>query len=230
MCEKAECRYYPILVDLKGRKALVVGGGKVAYRKIVTLLDHGASVEVIARDLDRPLAELVEKGLIRKGGQEFCEDCLNGVFLVIAATSDAELNRRVAEKAQEKGLLVNAVDQPSDCNFIVPSILRRGDLVVSVSTSGKSPAFAKKIRRDLEERFGDEFESFLDVMGSLRERVLSLGLSQEQNREVFEKLIASRLLHCLGEEKWEEAATIVADILGRPVSAEELMMYARKRR
>jgi precorrin-2 dehydrogenase/sirohydrochlorin ferrochelatase len=228
MCEKAECRYYPILVDLKGRKVLVVGGGKVAYRKIVTLLDHGASVEVIARDLDRPLAELVEKGLIRNGGQEFCVDHLNGVFLVIAATSDAELNRRVSEKAQEKGLLVNAVDQPADCNFIVPSILRRGDLVVSVSTSGKSPAFARKIRKDLEEHFGDEFESFLTVMGRLRERVLALGLSHEQKREVFEKLIASRLLYCLGEEDWEGAASIASEILGRPFSREELMAYARK--
>jgi precorrin-2 dehydrogenase / sirohydrochlorin ferrochelatase len=229
MSKKEGCRYYPILVDLRGKRVLVVGGGMVAHRKIETLLEHGASVEVVAKDLDRPVAGLVDKGLIGYGGREFSEAFLNGVFLVIAATSDEELNRRVAEKAQEKGLLVNAVDQPSDCNFIVPSILRRGDLVVSISTSGKSPAFAKKIRRDLEEHFGDEFESFLDVMGSLRESVLSLGLSQEQNKKVFEKLITSPLLHCLGEKKWEEAASIVSDILGRPVSSEELMMYARKR-
>jgi len=229
MSEKGGCRYYPILVDLRGKRVLVVGGGKVAYRKIETLLEHGASVEVVAKDLDRPVAGLVDKGLIGYGGREFSEASLNGVFLVIAATSDEELNRRVAQKAQEKGLLVNAVDQPSDCNFIVPSILRRGDLVVSVSTSGKSPAFAKKIRRDMEERFGDEFEAFLDVMGSLRERVLSLGLSQEENKEMFEKLIESRLLFCIGKKEWGEAARIVADILGRPVSAEELMMYARKR-
>jgi precorrin-2 dehydrogenase / sirohydrochlorin ferrochelatase len=175
MSKKEGCRYYPILVDLRGKRVLVVGGGMVAHRKIETLLEHGASVEVVAKDLDRPVAGLVDKGLIGYGGREFSEAFLNGVFLVIAATSDEELNRRVAEKAQEKGLLVNAVDQPSDCNFIVPSILRRGDLVVSISTSGKSPAFAKKIRRDLEEHFGDEFESFLDVMGSLRESVLSLG-------------------------------------------------------
>jgi precorrin-2 dehydrogenase / sirohydrochlorin ferrochelatase len=229
MSKKEGCRYYPILVDLRGKRVLVVGGGMVAHRKIETLLEHGASVEVVAKDLDRPVAGLVDKGLIGYGGREFSEAFLNGVFLVIAATSDEELNRRVAEKAQEKGLLVNAVDQPSDCNFIVPSILRRGDLVVSISTSGKSPAFAKKIRRDLEEHFGDEFESFLDVMGSLRESVLSLGLSQEQNKKVFEKLITSPLLHCLGEKKWEEAAGIVSDILGRPVSSEELMTYARKR-
>jgi precorrin-2 dehydrogenase / sirohydrochlorin ferrochelatase len=185
-------------------------------------------VEVIARELNRSVAGLVEKGLIRFGGQEFSEDRLDGVFLVIAATSDADLNCRVSEKAQRKGLLVNAVDQPSDCNFILPSILRRGDLVVSVSTSGKSPAFARKIREDLEKHFGDEFESFLAIMGRLRERVLSLGLSQEQNREVFEKLIASRLLHSLGEKDWDGAASVVSEILGRPFSREDLMTYARK--
>lgn len=228
MCEKARCRYYPILVDLRGRKVLVVGGGKVAYRKIETLLAHGAAVKVVARDLDRPVADLVEKGLVRYGGEAFSEEHLEEVFLVIAATGDADLNRRVAEMAQKRGLLVNAVDQPSDCNFIVPSILRRGDLVVSVSTSGKSPAFARKIRQDLEGRFGDEFESFLAVMGRLRERVLSLGLSQKQNKEIFERLIASRLLRCLGEEDWEGAATVATEILGRSVSAEELTTYARK--
>lgn len=228
MCEKAECRYYPILVDLKGKKALVVGGGKVAHRKIETLLDHGASVEVIAREMGRPVAGLVEAGSIRYGGQEFSEDRLDGVFLVIAATSDGDLNRLVSEKAQRRGLLVNAVDQPSDCSFILPSVLRRGDLVVCVSTSGKSPALAKKIREDLEEQFGDEFESFLAVMGRLRERVLCLGLSQQQNKEVFEKLIASRLLYCLREKDWEGAASIVTGILGRPFSSRELMSYARK--
>jgi precorrin-2 dehydrogenase / sirohydrochlorin ferrochelatase len=230
MCDKVECRYYPILVDLRGRKVLVVGGGRVAHRKIITLLQHGASVEVAARDLDPPLADLAEQGLIGYRGREFSEDHLDGVFLVIAATSDAMLNHRVSEAAHSRGLLVNAVDQPSDCNFIVPSILRRGDLIVSVSTSGKSPAFARKIREDLEEHFGDEFESFLAIMGRLRERVLSLGLPQEQNKEIFEKLVASGLLSCLREKDWEAAASIVTEILGRPFASEEIMPYMRSRK
>lgn len=229
MCEEAGCCYYPILLDLRDKKVLVVGGGKVAHRKIETLLAHGASVDVIAKEVDSPLAALVEKGAICHRGEAFSEEDLEGVFLVIAATNDADLNRRVSTAAQHRGLLVNAVDQPSDCNFIVPSILRRGDLVVSVSTSGKSPAFARKIREDLEERFGDEFASFLAVMGSLRQRVLSLGLSQEKNRKIFEKLIASRLLYFLGKEDWDGAASIVSDILGRPFSREDLITVARKR-
>jgi precorrin-2 dehydrogenase / sirohydrochlorin ferrochelatase len=229
MCEKAGCRYYPVLLDLRGKKALVVGGGKVAHRKIETLLEHGASVEVVAKDLNGVVAGLVETGVVRYRGQVFSENHLEGVFLVVAATSDAAVNRRVSERAQCRGLLVNAVDQPEDCNFIVPSILRRGDLVVSVSTSGKSPAFARKIRQDLESQFGEEFESFLDLMGRLRERVLSLALTQQENKQIFEKLIASRLLDSLRKEDWEGAAFIVSEIVGQAFSGEELMQYARKR-
>ncbi|MBN2032186.1 MAG: bifunctional precorrin-2 dehydrogenase/sirohydrochlorin ferrochelatase [Deltaproteobacteria bacterium] len=228
MCDERSDHYYPILLDLKDKKALVVGGGKVAHRKIINLLDCGASVEVIARELDGSLRILVEKGLISYGGQEFSEDRMDMVFLVIAATGDAEVNRCVSEQARRKGLLVNAVDQPADCNFIVPSVLRRGDLVISISTSGTSPAFAKKVREELEEHFGDEFEVFLRVMGHLRERVLSLGLSQEKNKGVFEKLVSSRLLHFIREKDWDGAAIIVTETLGRPVSRGELMTYAGK--
>jgi len=134
----------------------------------------------------------------------------------------------VSEKAQQRGLLVNAVDQPSDCNFIVPSVLRRGDMVVAVSTSGRSPAFARKVREDLEGYFGDEFESFLTLMGNLRELVLSRGFPQEKNKEIFEKLISSRLLHSLRDRDWEKAAAIVSEVLGRSFSAQDVMGYAGK--
>lgn len=221
-------RFYPILVDLRGKKALVVGGGNIAHRKIVPLLDCGASVEVIAKELSSPVAALLEQGLIRWEHQEFSEEHLGGAFLVIAATDDADLNRRISERAQQRGLLVNAVDQPSECNFIFPSILRRGDLVVAISTSGQSPAFAKKIREDLEEQFGEEFASFLALMGCVRDRVLSLGLSQEKNKEIFEALISSNLFRSIRGEDWKRAATTVSAVVGHPFSAEELISYTRK--
>jgi precorrin-2 dehydrogenase/sirohydrochlorin ferrochelatase len=134
----------------------------------------------------------------------------------------------VSKKAQQKGLLVNAVDQPSECNFIVPSVLRRGDLVVAVSTCGKSPAFARRVREGLEEYFGDEYESFLTLMGNLRELVLSQGFSQEQNKELFEKLISSPLLVSIRDNDWSRAASIISDVLGRSFSQEEIMRYVGK--
>jgi precorrin-2 dehydrogenase/sirohydrochlorin ferrochelatase len=220
--------YYPILVDLKGKKVLVVGGGNVARRKIGSLLAHGALVEVIAKELDPQVASWVEDGLIKHACQDFSESPLESFFMVIAATNDASLNRQVSRKAQEHGLLVNVVDQPSDCNFILPSVLRRGDFVVAVSSSGKSPAFARKTREDLERQFGDEIESFLILMGRLREEVVAHGLSQDHNKQVFEKLVASPLQRAVREKDWDQAASVISEILGRPFSGEEVMSYARK--
>jgi precorrin-2 dehydrogenase/sirohydrochlorin ferrochelatase len=230
-CEQAQeaCRrYYPIFVDLRGKKVLIVGGGNVARRKIESLLAHGATVELIAKEMSPQVAAWVEKGLIEHAGQDFSESRLESFFMVIAATNDASLNRRVSRKAQEHGLLINVVDQPSDCNFIVPSVLRRGDLVVAVSTSGKSPAFARKIREDLEQHFGDEIESFLTLMGYLREKVLAHGLAQDHNKKVFEKLIASPLLLAIRDNDWDLAASVISEILAQPFSREEVMTYTRK--
>jgi precorrin-2 dehydrogenase len=230
-CERAEevsRRYFPILVDLRGKKVLVVGGGNVAGRKIESLLAHGATVEVIAKELSAQVAAWVEKGLIKHVDKDFSESLLETFFMVISATNDASLNQQVSLKAQERGLLVNVVDQPLGCNFIVPSVLRRGDLVVAVSTSGKSPAFARKIRKDLERQFGDEIECFLILMGHLRERVLAHGLPQGHNKELFEKLIVSPLLLAVRDKDWDQAASVISGILGWPFSREEVMKYTRK--
>lgn len=221
-------RYFPILVDLRGKKVLVVGGGNVARRKIESLLAHGATVELIAKELSAQVAAWVEKGLIRHVDRDFSESRLESFFMVIAATNDASLNQQVSRRAQEHGLLVNVVDQPLDCNFIIPSVLRRGDLVVAVSTSGRSPAFARKIRVDLERQFGDEIECFLILMGHLRERVLAHGLPQEQNKELFEKLIVSPLLLAIRDKDWDQAASVITSILGWPFTPEEVMKYTEK--
>ena len=220
-------RFYPILVDLEGKKALVVGGGKVAQRKIETLLDHGASVDVIARELTETLEGLRRAGRIRLLGKEFSEAFLEGVFLVFSATDDAGLNRRVSQAAQQRGLLVNAVDQPADCTFIVPSVLSRGNLLIAVSTSGKSPAFARKVRVELERHFGEEYGLFLNLMGNLRKEILSLGLPQERNKTVFEQLVHSDLLAAIREKNWDLASQIIGGILGRPVSKNRILDFLK---
>ena len=216
-------RFYPILVDLHGKKALVVGGGKVAQRKIETLLEHGATVQVVAKELTAALEELRRAGRIEFLGEEFSETFVDGVFVVFAATDDAALNRRVSRTAQQRSLLVNAVDQPADCNFIVPSVLSRGDLVIAVSTSGKSPAFARKVRVELEQSFGEEYGLFLNLMGNLRKEILRLGLSQEENKSTFEDLVTSDLLTAIREKNWDLASQIIEKVLGRPVSRNQML-------
>lgn len=215
--------FYPILVDLQSKKALVLGGGKVAQRKIETLLEYGASVQVIARELTAELEQLRIGKKIEFLGGEFSDAFLEGAFLVIAATDDASLNRRVSQAAQQRGLLVNAVDQPADCNFIVPSVLSRGDLLIAVSTSGKSPAFARRVRLELERHFGEEYGFFLNLMGNLRKDILRLGLSQEENKSVFEELVYSDLLTAIRQKKWDLASQIIEKVLGRPVSKNQIL-------
>ena len=218
-------RFYPVLVDLQGKKALVVGGGKVAQRKIETLLEHGATVQVVAKELTASLEELRRAGRIEFLGEEFSETFVDGVFVVFAATDDASLNRRVSRTAQQRSLLVNAVDQPADCNFIVPSVLSRGDLVIAVSTSGKSPAFARKVRVELEQSFGEEYGLFLNLMGNLRKEILRLGLSQEENKSTFEDLVTSDLLTAIREKNWDLASQIIEKVLGRPVSKNQMLDF-----
>jgi precorrin-2 dehydrogenase/sirohydrochlorin ferrochelatase len=220
-------RFYPILVDLQGKRALVVGGGKVAQRKIETLLEHGASVRVVARDLTPPLEELRRGKKVEYLGVEFSDAFLEGAFFVFSATDDASLNRRVSRAAQQRGLLVNAVDQPADCNFIVPSVLSRGDLLVAVSTSGKSPAFARKVRLELERHFGEEYGLFLNLMGSLRKEILALGLSQDQNKDAFEALVHSDLLETIRDKNWDLACEIIGKVLGRPVSINQIFDFLK---
>ena len=219
--------FYPILVELQRKKALVVGGGKVAQRKIETLLECGAFVQVVARELTAELEELRSWRQIEFLGGEFSEAYLEGAFLVFAATDDALLNRRVSQAAQQRGLLVNAVDQPADCNFIVPSVLTRGDLLIAVSTSGKSPAFARKVRVELERHFGEEYGLFLSLMGNLRKEILCLGLSQEEDKRAFEELVYSDLLPAIREKNWDLASQIIQKVLGRPISKNQILEFLK---
>ena len=199
----------------------------MAERKIETLLQYGAEVQVISREMTPRLRRYSEGGKIGFLGQEFNEDCLEEAFMVIAATDDPRLNHQVSEKAKEKGLLVNAVDQPSDCNFILPSVLRRGDLLIAVSTSGKSPALAKKLREALEERFGDEYGSFLVLMGRLREEILSQSLSQDENRRIFNELVNSPILEAIGRQDWNGVATILNGIIPGRLSSKDVINYLK---
>ncbi len=186
--------FYPVFIELEGKRVVVVGGGNVAFRKVQSLRECGARIHLSGRELTPELQEMVEKEVIHFLGREFKDEYLNHAFMVIAATDDKELNHRISACAREQGVLVNAVDQPPDCDFIVPSILKRGDLQIAISTSGKSPALARRIRKGLERQFGEEYGTFLSMMGRLRKEILSLGLPQEENSRLFKKIVDADLL------------------------------------
>jgi precorrin-2 dehydrogenase/sirohydrochlorin ferrochelatase len=214
--------FYPVFVQLEGKKVLVVGGGRVAYRKVLALKACGALIHLAGRALTPELEEMVEKSEIRFLGQEFKEGFLDKAFMVIAATDDKELNHHISTCARKMGVLVNAVDQPPDCDFIVPSILKRGDLQIAISTSGKSPALARKIRKGLEAQFGHEYETFLAMMGRLREEILSLGLSQKENSRIFQKIVDADLLKDLSDGFKERMETRLRKLLPKQVDLKGL--------
>ncbi|HDD43735.1 MAG TPA: bifunctional precorrin-2 dehydrogenase/sirohydrochlorin ferrochelatase [Candidatus Desulfofervidus auxilii] len=187
-------RYYPILLDLKGKNCLVVGGGQVAWRKIKRLLDCGAKVKVVAREVLPELKEAIDKKNVIYLGKEYKSEFLKDTFLVIGATDDEELNQKLSIEANNINILCNIVDQPEKCNFIVPSVVVRGDLIIAISTSGKSPALAKRLRLRLENEFGEEYAHFLNLLGKIRDIIKKKIPDQKQREIIFSKLVDSELL------------------------------------
>ncbi|MFN4196443.1 MAG: bifunctional precorrin-2 dehydrogenase/sirohydrochlorin ferrochelatase [Caldimicrobium sp.] len=173
-------KYYPIFLKLENKEVVVIGGGKVAERKINTLLEYGAKVKVISPELTPRLKDLAEKGKILWVNRAYQKGDLEGAYLVIAATNDPGTQKAVFSEAEEKKIPCNVVDNPEYCSFIVPSTIKRGDLTIAISTGGANPAVARRIRESLEEYFGKEFELYLVLMKKIREEILKSNLSQEQ--------------------------------------------------
>ncbi len=195
--------YYPVYLNLESKRCLVVGGGEVAERKVLTLLEYAARVVVVSPRLTPKLRELVKREQITWLERIYREGDAKGAFLLIGATDDRKLHRRLKAEADEYNLLINIVDVPEYCNFIVPSIVKRGDLCISISTGGKSPALAKKIRCQLEQQFGPEYAEFLNLMGNWRQQVIEKVPNIKQRKAVFQKMVDSDLLQLLktGDEE-----------------------------
>lgn len=182
---------FPMFVKLRGRHVVVVGGGEIAASKMDGLLQAGAKVLVVSPALNAQLSTLVREGKIEWREREFAPDDLQDAFLVIAATSVPSVNLSVYRAADARGLLCNAVDDIENCHFYYGSIVQRGDLQIAISTNGKSPALAQRLRKELEAEFGPEYESWLEWLGAARDVLRASGASQAQNKEVLHNL-ASR--------------------------------------
>jgi siroheme synthase-like protein len=165
---RLEKRYYPLCLDVQGRKCAVVGGGNVALRKVSTLLEYGADVTVISPRLCADLRKLADAEKVRVIPRSYESGDLAGAMVAIVATSSRRINAMAAAEAQSMGILVNVVDDPGLSGFIVPSVLRRGSLAISISTGGMSPALARKIRTRLQQEFGPEYSRLLLLVNSVR--------------------------------------------------------------
>ncbi|MDH3873054.1 MAG: bifunctional precorrin-2 dehydrogenase/sirohydrochlorin ferrochelatase [Desulfobacteraceae bacterium] len=215
-------RYYPVYLDIKDRDCLVIGGGSVGTRKILTLLSCGANVTVVSTAATEKLHQLSNNGVIKLKERPFQTTDLDDRFLVIGATNNQELNFNIHAEAERRGLLCNIADRPKVCNFILPSIVNRGDLIIAISTSGKSPAFAKKLRKHLEKEFGDEYAELLKLMGAIRKKLLSQDHEPEAHKHLFEQLIERNLVQMLKEGDTESINSLLLEVLGEGYEFESL--------
>ena len=216
-------QYFPIFLDIKNRNCLVVGGGDVGTRKVEKLLECGASVTVVSIDTTEKLKRLFEDRHIALIVRAYRPSDLESRFLVIGATNDELLNQQLSMDAEKSKLLCNIADRPKACNFILPAIVQQGDLVLAISTSGKSPAFAKKVRKDLEKQFGEEYAVFLDLMGAIRSRLLREKHAPEQHKPLFQKIIQSEIISWIQDRQYEEIDRLLLDVLGPGYAVDELL-------
>ncbi len=207
-------KYYPAYLDLRDRPCVVIGGGTVAERKTLALLEAGAEVTIISPALTPKLHEFSDAGKITHLQKQYEESDLSGQFLVIAATPSVEVNTLVARACRKRHVLVNVAVPPEESSFIVPSVVERGDLMIAISTSGASPALAKKIRQDIEQRYGAEYGLFLDKMSAIRNRVREEIPDEQKRHEVFQALVDSDVIDLIRQGKTHEAELRMAEIAG----------------
>ncbi|NLV17066.1 MAG: bifunctional precorrin-2 dehydrogenase/sirohydrochlorin ferrochelatase [Syntrophomonadaceae bacterium] len=196
---------YPISVDLVGRRCLVVGGGKVGLRKVETLLQCGAVIDLISPGVVSELKELADQGKINWKCHDFDGSDLRGYMMVFACTDNESTNQMVFEMCKEANILVNTVDDPQKCNFFVPATVRRGALTIAISTEGNSPLLARRIREQLERQYGNEYVDYLEILGEARVLVKKMIPDEDLRRELFHRILAVDVIPLLEQGRKTEA-------------------------
>ncbi|MBW2655554.1 MAG: bifunctional precorrin-2 dehydrogenase/sirohydrochlorin ferrochelatase [Deltaproteobacteria bacterium] len=218
-------KYYPIFLDLKDKNCLVVGGGPVGARKAETLVKCGAKVTMISEyfssvcDDVKKISICIEKKYEKKD--------VDGMFLVFAATHNADLNQQIKEDASRLNILCNVADASDSSDFLLPSIVNRGDLILAISTSGSSPAMAKRIRQDLDHQFGPEYAQWLRLMGNIRKKLLSSGHAPDDHKKIFHTLIEKGTLELMKANDEIKMNAVLGDVLGKEYTYEDLVSSRR---
>jgi precorrin-2 dehydrogenase len=181
--------FYIACLRLSGRRCVVVGGGEVGLEKVEGLLACGGEVTLVAPEAIPPLAELADEGSIRWERREYRPEDLEGTFVVIAATGDTEVNIRVFEDAERRAMLVNVVDVPPLCSFILPAIIRSGPLAIAISTSGASPALAKRIRDEIAEEYGEPYAALAVLLNDVRGWAKATLPTYQDRKAFFESIV-----------------------------------------
>lgn len=206
--------YYPIYLQLHDQPCVVIGGGRIAEDKVTGLLAAGGRVTIVSPDLTTHLQELVERGEITHMARRYQSGDLAGAFIVISATDQTEINHQVWQEASANKQLVNVVDDTPRCNFIAPAILRKGDLTIAISTGGKAPALAVRLKEQLQREIGPEVERFLELVGQLREPLSQHVPDLETRKALWYELVDSDALNLLAQGDEPAARETISKIVG----------------
>ncbi len=194
---------YPVCLDISEKPCVVVGGGSVASRKVKGLLAGDGVVTVISPEISDELYMLFQKKSITWRKRPFEGGDLQGATLVFAATDRQDVQKAIQAEAEKRGILVNVVDDPEACSFQVPAAIRSGDLLLTVSTHGKSPAVSAMIRRQLESEYGMEYQALLDLMSQIREVILAGEYTQEEKKNLFKNILHDDIVHWIKSSQWD---------------------------
>jgi len=190
---------------------MVVGGGRVAERKVKALIESGAKITVVSPKLTTYLQQIKDKGTIKHVDREYKDGDVEGMFLVISAADNEDVNQRVSDQCFAKGILVNVVDDPPKCNFFVPAVLRRGDLTIAISTRGKSPMLAACIRGQLEKQYGSEYAELLKLLGDIRQELKQSVPDIKLRRRILERIVELGSLLLFDEKSYKDIKELVRD-------------------
>jgi len=210
--------YYPAFLDISGKQCVVIGGGKVAERKCLPLIMGGGRVVVISPQLTQRLEALKDKGLLRHISRHYRKGDIKAAFVAIAATDSREINTKVAAEAAMHNTLLNVVDTPLLCNFIVPSVLRRGPLTIAISTGGVSPAMAKTIRKNLEVLYSAELSKYMRLLNSIRTKAMKEIPDKTKRSALLKGLASQKIMRILVENGFRRARNIALTSLQTMIS------------
>jgi len=215
--------WYPVNLDISGRLCLVVGGGRVAARKISALLLSGAVVRVVSPEVCSKVRRLSEEGRVELIERAFQDDDLTGVFLVFAATNKPAVQQRIAEQARRCDVLLNSAEHPGLSSFLVPARVRRGDLLLAVSTGGASPALSALLKRKLALQFGPEYALLVQLMAAVRKMVPLGEEHAPANRTLFHDLLALPILETIRERDWDRLRALLHGVLPAGIDGDPLV-------
>lgn len=204
--------YYPIFVELQDRRCLVIGGGEVAERKVEGLLAAGGNVTVVAPKLTRDLQRLLAEGRVEHVQREYRDGDLEGYEVCMVATDDGAVNAEAFAEGRRRRVWVNASDDPANCDFILPSVIRRGAVTVAASTGGSSPALARRLREELEAYLTEEMPALAELLGDVRNDLRSRGIAPDA--EVWQQAIDEELRVLLAQRKYRQAKARLLESLG----------------